>query len=63
MAKRKVKLHWLTGEVEELEGIGNTEREIAANAMNYAGYGHGALQALDYWEVIDVEQEGEEQGS
>lgn len=42
----KYRLHWLTGDIQIVEG--NT----AAEAMNNAGIGRGALRALDYFEEI-----------
>lgn len=51
--KRKFKLHWLTGPDETIssEDTGN-QRETLANAFSEAGYGAGALRALDYWEEV-----------
>lgn len=40
------RFHWLDGKVEELRG------NSASDAMNRAGYGNGALGALDYWERV-----------
>lgn len=41
------RFHWLDGKVEELRGHG------AADALNRAGYGQGAIRALDYWERVE----------
>ena len=52
---RKFKLHWLHGDTEEIEAKCDktlTSDEACAMAMNQAGIGAGALQALDYWEEI-----------
>lgn len=38
------RLHWLDGKVEIVRGEG------IANAFNKAGYGGGAIRALDYYE-------------
>lgn len=38
-------LHWLSGKTEEIEGLS------IADAFMRAGYGGGALAALDYYEV------------
>jgi hypothetical protein len=43
---KKFRFHWLTGEVEEAEGYD------IADAFRRAGYGGGALRALDYWEEV-----------
>jgi hypothetical protein len=37
--------HWKDGKSEELMG------DDVANALNRAGYGGGALGALDYYEI------------
>lgn len=37
-------LHWLDGKNQDVTG------KNIADAMNNAGYGHGALRALDYYE-------------
>jgi len=42
----KYRLHWLSGKPEDVEG------DSPANAMNRAGYGAGALPALDYYEEL-----------
>ena len=39
-------LHWRGGDTQVVHG------RDAADAMTQAGLGHGALQALDYWEKI-----------
>lgn len=41
------RFHWLDGRVQELRGHG------AADALNRAGYGQGAIRALDYWERVE----------
>lgn len=43
---KKFKLYWLDGKTEVIEG--NT----IAEALNNAGYGLGAMKALDYWENV-----------
>lgn len=40
------RLHWLDGKVEIVRGEG------IANAFNKAGYGGGAIRALDYYEEV-----------
>lgn len=40
------KLHWVSGETEILTGI------TIANAFNRAGYGAGAIFALDWYETL-----------
>lgn len=47
----KIVLHWLDGKTETLTGWGDSERGAAADAMNTAGYGGGAVRALDYFEA------------
>jgi len=49
----KFRLHWLDGKTEEVTGWGETERKAVADAFRCAGYGGGAIRALDYYEVID----------
>lgn len=39
-------LHWLGGKTEEVKG------ETIADAFTKAGYGAGALRALDYYSVV-----------
>jgi len=41
---KKYVLYWLTGMAEIVEGVD------IADAMNKAGYGFGALKALDFYE-------------
>lgn len=41
------RFHWLDGKVEELRG------HSASEALNRAGYGQGAIRALDYWERVE----------
>jgi hypothetical protein len=40
---KKFTLYWFDGKREIVTGTD------AANAMNNAGYGYGALRALDFW--------------
>ncbi len=49
--KYKVTLHWKGDDTQELEGWGVSRTTAAADAMNSAGIGGGALAALDYWEA------------
>jgi len=44
-------LHWMDGSTSEVEG------ESCEDAMTKAGYGWGAMRALDYWEKEDEENE------
>ena len=46
-----VELHWRDGKVDTLVGWGESRQAAAADAMNTAGYGGGALAALDYWDA------------
>ena len=46
MKNKKFKLHWLDGKTSIVEG------RTIDEAMNNAGYGSGALRALDYWEPV-----------
>ena len=39
----KFKLYWLDGKCEEIEG------DSISNAFSNAGYGGGAMRALDFW--------------
>ena len=43
---KRFRLFWLTGTTEDVEG--NT----VAEAITRAGYGRGAIQALDYYEEL-----------
>jgi hypothetical protein len=43
---RKFILHWLSYKPEEIEGYD------IGDAIRRAGYGGGALRALDYWEEV-----------
>ena len=43
---RKFRLHWLDGKKETITG------QDVSDAMRRAGYGNGALRALDYWEDL-----------
>jgi hypothetical protein len=46
MEKKKFTLYWLDGETEEVEGYD------IADAFRRAGYGGGALSALDYFKEV-----------
>ncbi len=47
-------LHWLGGDKTEVRG------PTIQDACNRAGYGAGAMRALDYWEEVkDEPKEGE----
>ena len=50
---RRFRLYWLDGKTEIVEGDG------PADAMNRAGYGGGAVRALDYYEEINEEDRPE----
>ncbi len=39
-------LHWLHGAPEKIHGLD------IADAIRKAGYGSGAMKALDYWEEV-----------
>lgn len=43
---KKFRLHWLTGDIEIIEGTD------IADAFTHAGYGGGAARALDWYEEI-----------
>jgi hypothetical protein len=43
----RYKLHWIDGKKEIIEG------DNVRDAFGHAGYGHGALAALDYWETVE----------
>ena len=60
MADREyaVALHWRDGSVNQLHGRGATTLAAVTDAMRLAGYGAGALPALDYWEAIPMPQQG-----
>jgi hypothetical protein len=47
MTEQKFTLYWLTGDREVVSG------QNAADAMTKAGYSHGSLPALDFWEHGD----------
>ena len=49
---RKYKFVWLDGKEEILEG------ESPADAANRAGYGAGAIRALDYVEIVKDSDNG-----
>ncbi len=42
-------LHWKTGQTEKVSG------ENIADAMTHAGYGAGAVRALDYYEEMKAQ--------
>ncbi len=44
---RRFILHWLHGKPETIEGYD------IADAVSRAGYGGGAMRALDYWEEVE----------
>ena len=44
--ERVFRLHWIGGQTEEIKG------PSLAEAMTQAGYGAGAVRALDYFEDI-----------
>lgn len=46
---KQFKLHWLDGKIELVEGID------IADAFSKAGYGAGAIRALDYFEEVGNE--------
>ncbi len=52
----RVTLEW-HDKTEILEGWGNSRQSAAADAMNSAGYGGGALRALKSWDAKKVEDE------
>lgn len=57
MKKVIVRLHWKTGEVQDIPTVDTGDRfETTANAMNEAGIGNGALPALDRWQVINIDE-------
>ena len=43
---KKFRLHWLSGRTEEITGTS------IADAFTKAGYGAGAMRALDWYEEI-----------
>jgi hypothetical protein len=43
---KKFLLHWLDGKTEEASGVS------IADAFRRAGYGGGAIRALDYYEEV-----------
>lgn len=49
--KKKFKLYWLTGEEEEIQG------DDIADAFTHAGYGAGAIRALDYHEEVKEKED------
>ncbi|WP_096867205.1 hypothetical protein [Mycolicibacterium houstonense] len=48
MSEKTWRFHWRDGKTEELEGTS------PADALNSAGYGRGAIAALDYYEEADA---------
>ncbi len=54
---KNFRLNWLTGKQEEGKG------DSAADAMNRAGYGSGAVKALDFFEEWDKYKYTFEDGS
>jgi hypothetical protein len=52
----EVTVYWLDGKVETLKGWGAGRMDAAADAFNSAGYGAGALRAVDYWDAKKVER-------
>lgn len=48
---------WRTGQAEVFTGRGNTRIDRAADALNDAGYGGGALGALDFYGEGDIRDE------
>lgn len=47
--QRAYRFHWRDGKVQVGKGYD------VAHAFTTLGYGHGALQALDYWEPVKDE--------
>lgn len=56
MKKQTFTLHWLGGRKEEVTGFGETQEEAIADAMRRAGYGGGAVKALDWVEPKEEKQ-------
>lgn len=48
---RTFTLHWLDGKKETIRGYG-TQMDALKAALTQAGYGNGAMRALDYWEEV-----------
>ncbi len=46
MATNRYALHWRNGDIEYVRGMS------IGDAMRNAGYGYGAISALDYWEQV-----------
>ena len=46
IGERIFKLHWLHNKAETIHGLD------IADAIRKAGYGEGAMSALDYWEEV-----------
>ena len=44
---KSFKLHWLDGKIETIKGLN------ISDAMTKAGYGNGAIRALDYYEEVN----------
>lgn len=51
MSNRKFILHWLDGSTNVVYG------HTIAQAFTNAGYGAGAVRALDYWEEVKDKQD------
>ena len=53
MTQRTFRLYWRDGKTQDVsaEDQGSSNKTAAA-AITAAGYGHGAMAALDYWEEI-----------
>lgn len=54
MAKQRFRLHWLDGSVNDVEG------DDVTDAFTHAGYGAGAVAALDFYEplgLVEAEQD------
>ena len=45
------KLYWLSGKTETIEG------DSISDAFTHAGYGQGAVRALDWYEEIDKKED------
>lgn len=48
--RKSFAFYWLTGQREVLDGKNPTD------ALNHAGYGGGALRALDFWSVAEKDE-------
>ena len=50
---RTFHLHWIGNPIpEKVVGNGSTEEEALKDALRRAGYGGGALSALDYYKEV-----------